>query len=103
MRKAEVFLHDVPAGILEELDAGKRYRFVYLSHYKGPPISLTMPVEKKEFIFYCFPPFFDGLLQEGLLLSSLLKQRKIDKYDYFSQILVVGRNLVGAVTVLESE
>ncbi len=103
MRKAEVFLHGIPAGVLEELEAGKRYRFVYLDRYQGPSISLTMPVEKKEFIFGCFPPFFDGLLSEGLLLEGLLKQRKIDKYDYFSQLLAVGNDLVGAVTVQESE
>ena len=61
------------------------------------------PVDKKEFVFDCFPPFFDGLLPEGLLLEGLLKLRKIDKYDYFSQLLAVGNDLVGAVTVQESD
>ncbi len=50
-----------------------------------------------------FPPFFDGLLPEGILLEGLLKQRKIDKYDYFSQIVAVGNDLVGAVTVRENK
>ncbi len=60
---------------------------------------MTMPVDKKEFVFEEFPPFFDGLLPEGVLLEGLLKQRKIDRHDYFSQIVAVGKDLVGAVTV----
>ena len=34
-----------------------------------------------------------------VLLEGLLKQRKIDKSDYFSQLVAVGSDLVGAVTV----
>jgi serine/threonine-protein kinase HipA len=101
MRKAEVSMHGVPAGVLEETEERKAYRFSYLEDYDGPPISLTMPVEKREFSFENFPPFFDGLLPEGILLEGLLKQRKIDKHDYLSQLIAVGNDLVGAVTVRE--
>lgn len=103
MRKAEVLMHGLSTGVLEELEYGKRYRFTYLENYQGPPISLTMPVDKKEFVFEEFPPFFDGLLPEGVLLEGLLKQRKIDRHDYFSQIVAVGKDLVGAVTVQEKQ
>ena len=103
MRKAEVFMHGVQAGVLEEVVLGKSYRFNYLEDYNGPPISLTMPVENREFFFQNFPPFFDGLLPEGILLEGLLKQKKIDKYDYFSQLVTVGNDLVGAVTVQEEK
>lgn len=103
MRKAEVLMHGLSAGVLEELEHGKRYRFAYLENYQGPPISLTMPADKKEFVFKEFPPFFDGLLPEGVLLEGLLKQRKIDRHDYFSQIAAVGNDLVGAVTVREKQ
>jgi len=40
--------------------------------------------DEKEFVFDRFPPFFDGLLPEGLLLEGLLKLRKINKFDYLS-------------------
>ncbi len=103
MRKAEVLMHGLSTGVLEELEYGKRYRFAYLENYHGPPISLTMPVDKKEFVFEEFPPFFDGLLPEGVLLEGLLKHRKIDRHDYFSQIVAVGKDLVGAVTVQEKQ
>jgi len=58
-------------------------------------------VDEKEYIFDRFPPFFDGLLPEGLLLEGLLRLRKIDKFDYLSQLMAVGSDLVGAVTVQE--
>lgn len=101
MRTAEVFMGGKPAGIFEEIEYGKRYRFAYHDEYDGMPISLTMPVKEKAFEFDRFPPYFDGLLPEGILLEGLLKQRKIDKYDYFSQLVTVGGDLVGAVTVQE--
>lgn len=103
MRTAEVCMHGIVAGVLVEINEGKSYRFSYLPNYKGPSISLTMPVEKKDFTFDQFPPFFDGLLPEGILLDGLLKQRKIDKYDYLSQLIAVGDDLVGAVTVREKK
>ncbi len=54
-----------------------------------------------EYTYASFPPFFDGLLPEGNQLDGLLKIRKIDKDDYFSQLMAVGGDLVGAVTVEE--
>lgn len=101
MRSAEVSMHGLPAGIFEEVESGEKYRFTYFESYNGPSVSLTLPVAQKEFGFDRFPPFFDGLLPEGALLEGLLRQRKIDKYDYFSQLVAVGNDLVGAVTVKE--
>lgn len=101
MRKAHVYMHGDLAGVLEELEAGRQYRFQYVGNYAGPPISVTMPVSGASFEFDRFPPFFDGLLPEGPMLEGLLRQRKIDERDYFSQLVAVGRELVGAVTVEE--
>jgi serine/threonine-protein kinase HipA len=99
MRRAEVAMHGLAAGILEEIEPGKKYRFAYYESYNGPPVSLTLPVKEKEFMFDRFPPFFDGLLPEGPLLEGLLKQRKLDRTDYYNQLVAVGNELVGAVTV----
>ena len=60
-----------------------------------------MPVGEKEFEFDRFPTFFDGLLPEGLLLEGLLRLRKIDKLECLKQLIAVGNDLVGAVTVRE--
>ncbi len=100
MRKANVKIYDTQAGILTEHDPG-HYVFQYDFGYAGPPISLTMPVKEQPYEFETFPPFFDGLLLEGIQLEGLLKKHKIDKTDYFSQLVIAGQDLVGAVTVEE--
>jgi serine/threonine-protein kinase HipA len=97
MRKAAVFVNDTLAGTLAEIE--NRYEFEYAEGYTGPSVSLTMPVHKQKFSFTTFPPFFDGLLPEGQQLEGLLRQHKVDRTDYFSQLLAVGNELVGNVTV----
>jgi serine/threonine-protein kinase HipA len=42
---------------------------------------------------------FDGLLPEGAQLEALLKTHKIDRNDYFKQLVTVGRDLVGSLSV----
>lgn len=97
MRKARVFFDKLSAGLLVE--EGDRYVFEYFPDYKGPSISRALPREKGRFEFSVFPPFFDGLLPEGVNLDLLLKKTKIDRNDPLGQLLAVGRDLVGAVTV----
>lgn len=98
LRQAKVFKAGVPAGVLQELE-DRTFGFEYLSEYQGPPVSLSMPIQQREWRFDQFPPFFDGLLPEGLQLQSLLKIRKLDRSDFFGQLLAVGQDLIGDVTV----
>jgi serine/threonine-protein kinase HipA len=97
-RWAKTYQHNHFAGILEML-SNTHYRFTYDVHYQGPPISLTMPITQHIYEFEVFPPFFDGLLPEGVLLEALLRRYKLDRNDYFGQLITVGRDLVGSVTV----
>ena len=101
MRRADVFMHDIYAGILEELSPSKAYRFTYDAIYDGPPVSLTAPVRQEPYEYNSFPPFLEGLLPEGYNLEALLRVLKIDRNDHFSQLLAVGKDMVGAVTVQE--
>ncbi len=101
MRKAKVSVKGIEAGILTELVQGKEYVFEYLEEYEGLEVSRTMPTKQKTYNFKNFPPFFDGLLPEGIQLEGLLKIRKIDRSDYFSQLIAIGEDTVGAVTVKE--
>lgn len=98
MRRAEIYVQEQLAGILEETDS-KEFIFTYINRYSGPPVSLTMPSLKQVYTFKSFPPFFEGLLPEGVQLNALLRTEKIDKNDYFSQLVTVGSDLVGDVTV----
>lgn len=101
MRKAIVYINNLEAGIFTEIEFGKSYRFQYLDGYSGEPVSLTMPVTQRHYEYNTFPPFFDGLLPEGYQLEGLLKIGKIDSNDLFSQLIAVGTDLVGNVTLKE--
>jgi serine/threonine-protein kinase HipA len=100
MRKALIFVHGKKAGVLTEIEKGK-YQFTYQSEYQGAPVSLAMPITKQHYEFTEFPPFFEGLLPEGIMLDALLRKCKIDKNDYFTQLLQVGKDTIGAVTIEE--
>lgn len=101
MRIADVFFRNIPAGQLTQMDEDGMYFFRYAPDYAGPPISMTMPVRSEAYQFDNFPPFFEGLLPEGFQLEALLRRRKLDRNDRFEQLLQVGADTVGAVTVKE--
>lgn len=88
----------MPAGILRELDTGG-FEFEYLPGYTGLAVSLTLPLRSEVYRFKEFPAFFEGLLPEGPQLEALLRTAKLDRKDYFGQLLQVGGDLVGSVTV----
>ncbi len=101
MRKAKIYVNGIETGLLTELVKGKEYMVEYLDNYEGLEISRTMPIKQKLYKFNSFPPFFDGLLPEGFQLEGLLKTKKIDRTDYFSQLIAIGEDMVGVVTVKE--
>ena len=99
LKQADVLVNGVLAGRLHELERGKKYRFVYLDGYQGDSISLEIPRAIQVWEFDRLPPFFEGVLPEGMMLEALLKLRKIDRDDYMSQLIAVGRDLVGNITL----
>lgn len=103
MRKAKVFVDNQLAGELQEIERNKHYRFLYEEGYKGLSVSLTMPATQSVYDFETFPPFFEGLLPEGIMLEGLLRYAKLDRNDYFGQLIKVGHDLVGNVTVMEKK
>jgi serine/threonine-protein kinase HipA len=100
MRQAQVLVNGTLAGVLAEVNANQ-YQFNYDTNYNGAPVSLTMPIKNKVYEYSQFPPFFEGLLPEGIMLEALLLKYKLDKKDYFGQLVKVGHDVVGAVTVEE--
>ncbi len=101
MRKAEVQQQGRLAGVLEETDR-QHYRFTYAPGYAGEPVSLALPVRPEPYEFDRLPPVFEGLLPEGQQLDALLRQFKVDRQDLFTQLLLVGGNVVGSLTVTEA-
>lgn len=99
MKKAKIFVSNVLAGELQEIERRKKYAFIYLKEYQGPPVSLEMPVSHQIYEYDRFPPFFEGLLPEGIMLEGLLRQTKLDRDDFMGQLITVGGDLVGNVTV----
>ena len=99
MRVAKVYNFGTYAGDLCELEKYKYYKFTYDSDYSGKPISLTLPTQQQEYTFDGFPTFFEGLLPEGIQLEAILRSHKIDRNDFFSVLLIVGKDMVGSVTV----
>lgn len=100
MRKAEIHQQGKFAGILEEVDQ-RHYRFTYASGYNGEPISLALKVREQPYEFDKFPSLLEGLLPEGVQLEALLRKYKVDKGDMFQQLLIVGQDVVGSLTVRE--
>lgn len=99
MRRARILVHGEAAATLEETVRDRGYTLKYLEGYRGPPVSLTLPVRLEPYEFDEFPPFFDGLLPEGVRLEALLRQAKLDAQDRFGQLVTVGADVVGAVTI----
>lgn len=98
LRRAAIFQSGILAGHLqEERDDG--WAFEYVDNYAGTAISLTLPVRKEPYIFKAFPAVLDGLLPEGEQLEALLKKQKIDRNDCFTQLVTLGQDLVGSLSV----
>ena len=94
----EVYFQGKYAGTLTKKN-NDSYEFKYDQNYKGLKISLTMPTLRRTYIYKNFPPFFEGLLPEGKQLEILLKKHKLNLTDYLGQLVAMGEDLIGAVTI----
>ena len=105
MRTAEIQMHGIPAGLLEETEDG--YRFSYLKDYLADPsakaISLSLPLSDESYFDKRLFPFFDGLIPEGWLLDIAEKTWKIDPRDRMALLLACCRDCIGAVSVIRRE
>jgi serine/threonine-protein kinase HipA len=99
-RRAAVYQHGELAGHIEESE-DDGWTFTYVEGYMGTPVSLTLPLQAEAYSFSSFPPVFEGLLPEGPQLEALLRKHKIDRGDAFRQLVIVGGDLVGSLTIEE--
>ncbi len=102
-RRAEIYVADVPAGLLEETDTGYEFRYFsdYLVKEDPPPVSLTLPLREKPYHSNVLFPFFDGLIPEGWLLDVVTESWKVNPRDRMGLLLVSCRDTIGNVSVRE--
>lgn len=102
-RKADIYVHELKAGVLEETETG--YRFEYNSEYldrkKAEPVSLTLPLQEEPYESQVLFPFFDGLIPEGWLLDVVKDTWKVNPRDRMGLLLVSCRDTIGKVSVRE--
>ena len=102
-RQAQVFYNKRLAGLLTETPEG--FQFTYDADYLagGVPISFTLPLREAPFNSEYLPGLFENLVSEGWLRKLQAQEQKIDENDRFGLLLMNGRDLVGAVTVVPLE
>ncbi|BBG58761.1 Uncharacterized protein related to capsule biosynthesis enzymes [Providencia rustigianii] len=98
-RKVEVWLYNIPVGILAEVTNG--YSFQYYQHYDGQSVSLSMGVRSEPYLCDELHPFFKGLAPEGWLKKRYSELQKIDPNDLFGMLIQNGNDLLGAITFKE--
>ena len=101
-RSAEVFYNNTKAGILTKTGSGFEFAYYpeYLENNLSRPISLSLPLSNKVYRSTVLFAFFEGLLPEGWLMSQTSSALKIDPGDKFNILLHVGKDTIGAVSII---
>jgi serine/threonine-protein kinase HipA len=101
MRKAEIKINEITAGILIQNEDG--YQFIYDESYlnseKPMPVSLTLPLQTNPFHSTILFPFFDGLIPEGWLLDIAENNWKLNPRDRMGLLLACCKDCIGAISV----
>ncbi|MBD2723742.1 HipA N-terminal domain-containing protein [Hymenobacter sp. BT189] len=81
----------------------RAYRFRYDDAYlatAGPPISLSLPTTRQEYVSNYLFPFFSGLLAEGTNKSMQIRLLHLEEGDEFTRLLETAESqTIGAITV----
>jgi serine/threonine-protein kinase HipA len=102
MKELVVTLAGVRAGRLVQKDNGN-LQFRYDPDYSGPPISHAMPVQAEAHPHKLCQAVFGGLLLEGDGRDTLAKALGVSANNDFGLLEEVGRDVAGAVAVLEPD
>lgn len=100
-RTAYVYVRELFAGTLKETDDGYSFKYDndYLNTDKPTAISLTLPLQKEEYMSKTLFAFFDGLIPEGWLLNIVAHNWKIDLKDRFGLLLIACKDCIGNVSI----
>lgn len=103
MRRCEVYVHGIKAGILTELDNHEyvfEYDKTYLTGNENPPVCLNMPLRTEAYHAKSLFPFFFNLLSEGENRKMQAQLLHIAPEDDFGILMATAQtDTIGAVTV----
>lgn len=103
MRRVDVYLNDIKAGLLTENIPGKEYMFQYDRKFleKGyPAVSLTLPKRSEPYYSETLFPFFSNMLPEGENRKIICSIRHLDENDIFGLLCVMAdQDFIGAVNI----
>jgi serine/threonine-protein kinase HipA len=100
-----VFLGREPVGTLERRGP-TRYRFsfaetVLSKHHVGRVVlSASLPLRDESFSPGESAPFFEGLLPEGPMRTTIARALRLNEQDGFAMLEALGADCAGAVTIL---
>lgn len=102
-----VYSHGTRVGMLDmaanEPFFGFTYDDAYLSSADAMPLSLSLPLRQGRFDGAHSLPFFEGLLPEGDVRSSIARQLGISDKSPAKLLRALGKDCSGDVTVLEED
>ena len=104
-RRAKVLANGIIAGTLTEYEHNNKIKFVYQYEFdyikNGAPIGYHFPLTRQPYEFDEFPIFFENLASEGWLKKLQCEKNGIDENDTFGLLLANGKELIGALSIIE--
>ncbi len=96
-----IFCHSEKAGVLRRTDLGCEFEFSANFIQKKRKLSFHMSYNDSPIKYRGdnLPPFFAGLLPEGLRLKTLIQKIKTSDDDLFSVLAAIGSHCVGDIYV----
>jgi serine/threonine-protein kinase HipA len=80
-----------------------QYAPEYLAYENARPISIHLPLQSEPFSPTATRQYFEGLLPEGFTRRSVAAWIHADADDYFTLLKMLGRECLGAVTILDPD
>lgn len=101
---ADVYKGEILAGRLQRVDTEVRFEYHrdYLSAVDRPAVARSLPKrhEQVRATGGSLPPFFAGLLPEGVRLTAIATGTRTSLDDHLTLLLAVGQDAVGDVRVV---
>ena len=101
MNKGIVYVNNEVAGKIIRNSDGYIFRYddIYFNNPLKKAVSVTLPKTQQEYYSKVLFPFFFNMLSEGENKKLQCRVFRIDENDYFSLLLAIGAETIGAVTV----